>query len=628
MKKRMIYSAVFCFIVCTAAATVLAGCDFVTDIVDDLTGNESGSSSSSSSTASSASSTASTGATVTASSSATWSYDASFPVCAVDTGTRYVTISGDISGKTIYLAKENPFSSTISRNSTRYVSSSSGLTSEISVPSAGGRSADTDTDDAAVSGVEDSSRTYFVPPAMSPLSQTAVSSSRSASADTTSAEKTYAVGATKSLYIDTDSNISTFESATATCRAVGTYCYVWVVGTGDTSTYYTSTSGGASGEQVDPTIVNNIAAKFDAMYPVIRNVFGDESDKILYYTGSAWDTEDMSVVSTTGTKVNIVVYDIAKDYSSSSSSGIIGYFYAKDYFQSGQSSYPSGFSAAASYSNQGKYFYVDAYYAVKSITEMYSTIAHEFQHMVDFNTKYITNNLSASTWYNEMLSMLCEDMMQSYLGIDDSEGPKARLTTFNEYYPVVGVEYNSSSNSTKVISYATCYSFGAWLARQYGGAALLQAMSSNSSVDYDSVVAAVNSVNGTSYTMTDLLNQYTQACLFNSSTVQASYSYPTHNQAAAQTLSYSSYTYPMTSINLWDSAYYWTNNQMYTSSYICNSTSSSKYIGPVVFSNSILYDIRPYGFTLHQLGTASGDSVTLTFSSTGSSNLKMYLMIQ
>jgi len=563
----------------------------------------------------------------TTSTSAAWSYSASSPVDEVSADTLTLTITGDdLSGKVLYLAKVNPTSSAISSSYTRYVSATTGLSSNISSSSA--KSITTVSDSAPESAVSDRGNIEnFIPPQTFGGTESFDSvSSAERSVVTPSASVTQlepeAGTTTKSIYIDQDSDISTFASASATCEAVGTYCYVWVV-----NDYLADT---ASGDKVNQAVAEAFAEKFDAMYPMIRNVFGDESDEIYYkYSSSGWSTEDMDMLSDTGTKVNIVIYDIGGGDSSNGS--IVGYFYAKDYYPNESdliktSSVSYSTSDARYYSNEGKYFYIDSYFANEIIDTTYSTLAHEFQHMIDWNTKDMAQSLSPSTWYNEMMSMLCEDMMQSYLGIDDSDSPKGRLPTFNQYYRYVGLEYNSSSTSYTVVSYATAYAFGAWCARQFGGAALISKISQNDSVDTASVVNAVNAINGTNYTISDLLKMYAEACVFNTS--DTSYTYPTFNQDAAQTLTYSSssYAYPMTAVNLWNTAYEWTTS----SSTYYNTASGSYELGPALYpcTSSYCYDLRPYGFTLHEIGTASSDTVTVTFSSTGASDEDMYIFVQ
>jgi hypothetical protein len=596
-----------CFVFITALILLVPGCAQAT-----------------SSDSSSSSSTSGTGS---------WSYTASDPVFIVSSGVTTVTItpaaSGTLSGKTIYLVNTNPSASVAS--SLRILSSSSGMTSATASSSRSAvASAVTGSLPEPDSAVTAAAIKNFVPP-QTFVTLSAVSAARSAltSASASVTQITAVVGTTtKSVYVDTDSTLSAYSQKTATLRAEGTYCYVWVV-----DSYYTTdsslTSADISSALVNTAVAKAFAEKFDAMYPMIRSVFGGESDKIYSYSSGSWSLENMSTLSDTGTKVNIVLYDIGND-TNTGDVGVLGYFYAKDYYENvnGVSGFTS--SDARYYSNEGKYFYVDSYYAGDSDYQetTYSTLAHEFQHMIDFNAKNITYGLSPSTWYNEMLSMLCEDLMQSYLGISDSSSPKGRLPTFCQYYPYVGLEYREDSSSYEVISYATAYAFGCWLCRQFGGAALVQKLSANSSVDYTSVVKAVNTVNGTSYTMEDLLKLYAEACVF--TTTDTSYTYPTFNQAASQTLSYTGsdtiYAYPMTAVNLWGTAY----EYLVTSnlSYYCNATNGTGTggtycLGPAVFASGVTptSGIRPYGMFLQELGTVnSGESVTLTLSSSSSSS--------
>ena len=82
-------------------------------------------------------------------------------------------------------------------------------------------------------------------------------------------------------------------------------------------------------------------------------------------TGSSTFTLDV-IVPASHNKVNIVIYDIGGDANSSSGGGVVGYFYAKDYFPNGTDiqkltgkGYPQS-EQVLNYSNEGKYFYVDA----------------------------------------------------------------------------------------------------------------------------------------------------------------------------------------------------------------------------------------------------------------------------
>ena len=184
------------------------------------------------------------------------------------------------------------------------------------------------------------------------------------------------------------------------------------------------------------SIAETFRDKFEAFYPIETYVFGNESNKLINPLASTNKVSeaaiyDMASKSDTGTKINIVLYDIGADYNKSSQCGVLGYFYSKDYFTKLTNS-----NTVIDYSNQGKYFYIDAPYAASKVKDSdgktqdtlattISTLAHEFQHMINFGVKNIEKDLSPDTAYNEMLSMLCEDMLASQLGLDDDESVKS-----------------------------------------------------------------------------------------------------------------------------------------------------------------------------------------------------------
>ena len=376
-----------------------------------------------------------------------------------------VNISNATSRKTLYFVRRNTGSETISSTNIRTLTAASQRQADSDV------SEDFLEFDEEIPNLQKGFAGCFIPEQIDLKNYASSARSASVSSETAISGK---VGETKNIYVDNNTSISTFVQKSATLRAAGTYCYVWVV-----DDFYSSTAGE---NKVDSAIAQEYADAFDKMYPMITNVFGKESDKICYY--SKW--RNMEDYSSTGTKINIVVYDIGNDYSlpENQQCGIVGYFYAKDYFYN--------YSEKGVTSNNGKYFYIDSGYANSNFDTTISTLAHEFQHMVNYNQKTVLNDgLTSGLWYNEMLSMLCEDMMQEHLGIKDEDSPKARTTTFNAYYYYSGIsEYNSKN---QICSYATAFSFGSFIARNFGGAELVQKISKNSLVDNDSITDAVNS---------------------------------------------------------------------------------------------------------------------------------------
>lgn len=102
-------------------------------------------------------------------------------------------------------------------------------------------------------------------------------------------------------------------------------------------------------------------------------------------------------------KVNILCYDI-QDGFDGSGGYIGGYFWAGDLY-------------ADPHSNQSEIFYMDTYPSMgtgttKDVTEAYSTLAHEFQHMVNFNRNVLIEGSTESmdTWMDEAMAMAAEQM--------------------------------------------------------------------------------------------------------------------------------------------------------------------------------------------------------------------------
>ena len=588
---------------------------------DSSSGSSSASSSSGSGTTktggtSSSGGTTTTTTTTSASTATEVTYTASESpfIIEVDSSTSELAISGLPTGTALYMLRTNPTASTISSSYTRSLSSASGVNTSSGTVSASSTTSTTTptTTNPWSHGGKSHCLTLALNEAIPEIS---VSSARAVASASTVTQITPVVDSTtKSIYVDTDSDISTFAKKTATLRAIGEYCYVWVVGDTSDTTYWTT--GSASGEKINATIAQSLADNFDKLYPMVRTVFGDESDELIY--GNA--LSDMSSYSDTGTMVNIVVYDIGADYAEDSSSGTVGYFYAKDYYKG----YTS--STALKASNAGKYFYIDAYYTANYTSMVYSTLAHEFQHMVDWGVKTMatitsSSTLSSSTWFNEMLSMLCEDMMKDYLeqnnaDFTDDDSPFQRLPMFNRRYYATGLEYKTSGTYDVYYSYANNYAFGAWLVRNYGGVDLLNALSTNAYVDTAAITAA------TGKSMEALLKAYGIACLvdeggtgFNVNLTQSEYAYD-------------GYTYPFDAIDLWELSS--TLPDLYEK-YCENEDSYSAYYsfdGPVLFGYNAQQEIRPYGFTLIDVGTATSETVTLGFNTSGSSSSqKVYIII-
>ncbi len=487
---------------------------------------------------------------------------------------------------------------------------------------------------------------HFVPPASSDVKVVGAKSRSGDEYNDTFDITDPKIGQTRSIYVDQDSNLSTLDLEEMTLYAIGyeprggqndIACLVW-------ARKSDVTSSSSSGTKISIEVIKDIASKFVTHYQFEEKIFGETCDRLFS------DSKNSSSISMTSgpTKdyVNIVLWDIGKD-GTSGKCGVVGYFWAKDYYE----------SDVISYSNEGKYFYIDIPFCnYKKIgtdvtydgndntvsDTVISTLFHEYQHMIDFNTKNVKNNLSSvEVWYNEMLSMLCEDLLGDALGLEEGEKVyDGRIPNFNGYYYYSGIAQYLESNSW--VSYATAYTFGAFLMRNYGGTKLVREMSRNAYSGIESIVKAVNSVNGTTKKWEDLVEEYIKACAFRASYAKE-YDLPTLNKTrtgtdwvedfsvgnarvdCATNKAATSYTNgnvtggtlstSVRGINLWDRD-------------LGNTVSSETYYGPINVRQDADIDLQPTGFIIHPIGKATSDDVTLFFTSPTTTDEKLWIFIQ
>lgn len=507
-----------------------------------------------------------------------------------------VTLSGIPAGKSVYLLKTNPSAFEIEGSQTRYVSAMTGVETSLNRALTAKTTAR-----AAHEAEEHNCETMHLNALLGELN----GSARAATVSEVT-PVSYKVGDTKTLWVDVNYTACLYEMRTATLRAEGKTCYVWTVASEKT---------GARNIRTDDETVRQIAETFDSLYGMVRNVFGEESDELVL-NGNSRTLGAMDRYSDTGTRVNIVIYDINGDGFSGST---VGYFYAKDYV----TSYNSGVYA---YSNSGKYFYIDEYFLQSRPGLVFSTLAHEFQHMIDWGRKTMEGykngkKLRTSNAQNEMMSMLCEDIMKHYFkdtfpGFQEKDSPLQRLSVFCRHYYDIGLEFDSNNIS---YSYANNYAFGAWLIRNYGGVELLSRMSKNEYVNVECIEKA------TGISIDDLLREYARACTVDSDDFG-------FNKAVAScpdSMVYSdgkvTYDYPIDAINLWE---------LHHALEVKNAVTINDYhsfMGPVCFDAETQQELRPYGIMLSKLGevSAASDEVTIAFNTTGlNASQKTYILIK
>lgn len=350
---------------------------------------------------------------------------------------------------------------------------------------------------------------------------------------------TYTVDtSTKNFYLQNIKGSETFSTVQATLRAKNKYCYVWVVDSNFDNTSALDTDNKITQAQIDAfatkfagTVGNNYT---DGIFAWITNLFGFENGGGEGGSGGLDSDQHIS----------IVIYDIDADYIATQEGGTFGFFWPKDNYT--QAELDAGGSSSIK-TNLGEIFYVDSFFTDCAPGAIYSTLAHEFQHMIHYNQKELTHNVSTNTWFNEMCSLLAEDFVSSSdkLNLDDASAPTSRLVDFNSVYYLLGLTTWAEGNAS-VLSYANSFAFGAYLARNYGGAELFKNMVDNDKVDGEAIEAAIAQTTGkTGKTLANLYSEFTKALAY-PETAPSNYL----NLNKAKTSTVNGVTYNLAAINL------------------------------------------------------------------------------
>jgi len=248
---------------------------------------------------------------------------------------------------------------------------------------------------------------------------------------------------------------SGWTSITARLTALGEHCKVWVYD-----------------NCINADTAQKFAANFDCVYKYETNILG-------YEYGGGPDGDG----GVDGDKrIQILVYDILNP-------GTAGFFWSKDYYPQSQLDMMVG----GVKTNSAEIFYIDSIQSNNSPEFIVSTLVHEFQHMIQFNQKFLKYGITASTWYNEMMSMMAEDMISPMDGVGISTSNpghpiQLRMPGFRNYMWYSGV---AEWLEDEVDPYPPAYAFGAYLVRNFGGPLLLRELELNGKIDINSITAAM-----------------------------------------------------------------------------------------------------------------------------------------
>jgi hypothetical protein len=347
----------------------------------------------------------------------------------------------------------------------------------------------------------------------------------------------------------------------AELRGRSTYCNIWVM----------------DGLPTNPQQVQNLADKFAQIYPLETKLLGYE------YGGGTGGSGGKDGDG----RIQILVYNFGQ-------SDVIGFFWSKDFYTQTELN-GQGISLKT---NLAEIFYINSQY-LQSPDLLYSTMVHEFQHMINFNVKYVKNGNNSGTWYDEMCSMIAEDVIDPLIGVaptNPAHPIAGRISGFLRGYANDGVTTGMGS-----ASYSYKYAFGAYLARNYGGAEFVKNLLANSSTDTASITAALQATAGNpGIDFNYALERFGEAFIF-SNTEKA-----TFNKTVTKTIDGTTYTF--TGFNIWDNSY---GNQTWG--------------GPTIFSSSPSY-MLPSSVYVQSSNWYTGSLTSITLNRPTVYGVKLYLM--
>lgn len=373
------------------------------------------------------------------------------------------------------------------------------------------------------------------------------------------------INKTFSILTDTSTTLnSKYQNVDSELKYEGQYCKVYQV--------------------IDENFKSKVSSN-NINYKEIANKFDKIYLRETEYFGTNIHAETNTFIASPE-KITILLFDINKDSYNGQNSGVFGYFYENDLYKN------------SSYSNQTQIFYLDDYFAATYPNYIYSTIAHEFQHMLLFINKTIINNNkeASASWFTEMLSLIAEEMMQDILEISDKASPKSRLEVFNTSYNLGFTDWQGDQSS-----YANAYAFACFLTRNFGGESLIKEITHNEYNNSQAILKALE-LKGYNETIESLIKKFAQIIIFTNN-----YSFTSNNFYSINKNLDNSILKP---INLQASSYE-SNSYIQTNPYIYSSEKEGQ------------VSLAPNSFSVHYIGRGVKD---FTINLPENPNVKIYIL--
>ena len=297
--------------------------------------------------------------------------------------------------------------------------------------------------------------------------------------------------------IDKEGN-NVYRDGNMILKKVGEYCLIWC----------------EDGLDVSDELLTKLQESFDKVYPVETALFGTCSD----YTVK--DTEQYITEANDKIYINIVKMS---EYSKN----IGGFFSTVDMYKSSFiEKYNEEFKLNYK-TNEARMFCINYSAEPSFVDDMdgcISVLTHEFQHMLRFICDNIVKGIDTDTWYNEMMSLLAEDIFSGYLGLDIKSTAIERLYLFKILTNFGVTNWDDNPNSLFFqASYSVNYAFGSYLLRNYGGAELLSALTDlnvagtgKEVINNAFIKLGLKNKEGETLTFEDVAADFHQICIYTS----------------------------------------------------------------------------------------------------------------
>jgi hypothetical protein len=181
-------------------------------------------------------------------------------------------------------------------------------------------------------------------------------------------------------------------------------------------------------------------------------------------------------------KVTFLLLDIKDGYNPANGGGYVAGYFSPDDMEGGYSS------------NKRDMLYIDINPGLMDMNVLYSTMAHELQHLINYSNTILKNRNEQDLWINEGLSTAAE-----YIYGGD---PAGRVTMYNEdyggtiaygnnFFVWYGIWELDSSIGDSLANYSTAYLFFQWLRlHANNGAGIYKDIINSQYTDYRAVAGA------------------------------------------------------------------------------------------------------------------------------------------